>query len=186
MRHFAWVLIFTLFLGCASLRVPAPEYYPFRAEFSAAAVIGGKDFHAYGALLVKSDTEGVAQIYGPAGLTAFTLDMKDGVLSILDAWGRKLYQYSIPVEDVIGLIAGTPPRDRYIFKRKSGEDLKVTYTWGSIILEENMIPKEIHVRGDTRLDVFFDSEGNTLTLLIIYGSDTLRLSIQIKEGGRWL
>jgi len=168
------------------MSVPAPDQYPFRAEFSAAADIGGKNLRVDGALFIKSDTEGVAQIYGPGGFTAFTLDMKDGVLSILDTWGRQLYQYSIPVEDIVGLIAGTPPGGRYLFKRKSGNDLKVIYTWGSIFLGEDMIPREIHVRGDTKLDVFFDSDGNILTLLIIYGSDTVRLSINIKEGGRWL
>jgi len=186
MRRLACFLIFPFILGCASLSVPVPDQYPFRAEFSTFAVIGEKELRADGALFIKSDTEGVAQIYGPGGFTAFTLDMKDGVLAVLDAWGRQLYQYSVPLEDIAGLIAGTPPRGRYLFKRKSGEKLKVTYAWGSILLGENMVPAEIHVRGDTRLDVSFDSDGNTLTLLIICGSDTLRLSIKIKEGGRWL
>ena len=185
MRRIVCFLMLTVVTGCASLSVLAPDQYPFRAEFSAVAVIAGQDLQISGALFITSDTRGVAQIYGPGGFTAFTLNMEDGVLTILDTWGRQLQHYSIPLEGIVGLIAGTPPGGRYLFKRKSGDSLKVTYSWGTLFLGKDMLPREIHVRGNPVLDVFLDSDGNILTLLIIYGSDTLHLSINVKEGGRW-
>lgn len=186
MRRIACLLLLVLVSGCASLSVPVASHYPFRAGFSADATIGGEDFQVHGALLISSGTSGVAQIYGPGGLSTFTLTMKDGVLTVHDMWGRQLRQYSIPLKDSVGLIAGYPPGGMYLYRRKSKDSLSVGYSWGTLLLTQDMVPKKIHVRGDPALDVSFNSECNILTLQIIYGSDTLRLSIDIKEGGRWL
>ncbi|MBN2298542.1 MAG: hypothetical protein JXM72_08105 [Deltaproteobacteria bacterium] len=186
MRFLICVMTFFLFLGCAGLSVPESNQYPFRAEFEAVAVVDGETLRVNGALFITSSTSGIAEIYGPSGLSVFTLHMQEGELSVLDTWGRQLNRYSIPLKDIIGLIAGTPPHGLYLFKKKSQDSLKVTYTWGYLFLGKDQLPKEIHIRGEPSLDAVFSIDGNILTLLIIYGSDTLHLSVDIKEGGRWL
>ena len=110
MRRIVCFLMLTLVTGCASLSVLAPDQYPFRAEFSAVAVIAGQDLQISGALFITSDTRGVAQIYGPGGFTAFTLNMEDGVLTILDTWGRQLQHYSIPLEGIVIYKGHLPPK----------------------------------------------------------------------------
>lgn len=186
MRFLFSALIVVFIAGCASLAVAPDGQYPFRAEFVASGVVNGKNIRVDGALCVTSDTAGAAQIYGPGGLTAYTLTMQDGLLSVFDTWGRPISQYDIPLKDIVGVIAGTPPRGPYLYKRKLGDVLKVTYTWGNVWLGENMLPREVHLRGDPRLDAVFYGQGNIVTLLITYGSDTLDLAISVKEGGRWL
>jgi hypothetical protein len=177
-------MVFLLF-GCATLAIPSKGQYPFRAEFSAAAVINGEDIRAQGAMCLTSSTSGFAQIYGPGGLTVYQLTIQGGVLRVLDTWGRQVKQYSVPVKEIVGLLAGTPPQRPYLFKKHTGDIYMVTYTWGTLFLGEDILPREVHMRGNPRLDAFFESDGNILTLLIIYGSDRLHLVISIKEGGRW-
>jgi len=174
------------FIGCAGLSVPGSDQYPFRAGFEAIAVMSGETHRAEGAMFITSSTSGIAEIYSPSGLSAVTLDLQDGVLRVLDTWGREKNRYTIPLEDIAGLVAGTPPSGSYLFRKRYRESLKVTYTWGYLLVDKDLLPKEIHMRTEPSLDAVFALDGDILTLLIVYGSDTLHLLIDIKEGGRWL
>ncbi|HOO45314.1 MAG TPA: hypothetical protein PLM29_03720 [Deltaproteobacteria bacterium] len=173
------------FIGCAGLSVPESDQYPFRAGFEAVAVIGGETHRADGGMFITSGTTGIAEIYAPSGLSAFTLHLKDGVLRVLDTWGREMNRYRVPLKDIAGLVAGTPPGGAFLFKKRYRESLKVTYTWGYLLVDKDLLPKEIHMRTEPSLDAVFTVDGDILTLLILYGSDTLHLSIEIQEGGRW-
>jgi hypothetical protein len=179
-------LFFTAFLsGCASLRVPAEGAYPFRAAFEGSAFIQGNSIPFDGALSVVAGNHGFAQVYGPGGLVAYTLDATEDRARLYDLWGKQIDEYSFPGEQFIGLIAGVPPHSRYLWKRSTDHGVSVTYPWGNLLLDENNLPRELHIRSNPPLDISFIKKSRTLALMMSRGSDKVDLSLSIIEGGRW-
>jgi hypothetical protein len=82
-----------LISGCASLRVPEADIYPFQAGFSGTVSVNGEDLSFQGALSLVSSDRGFAQIYGPMGLTLYTADLSEGIVRIYDVWGREVSRY---------------------------------------------------------------------------------------------
>lgn len=181
-----FTLWFAVLCGCASLEVPPDSTYPFRASIAGSATIQGRDLSFDGALAVNSPEQGFAQVYGPGGVVAYSVGITESEVRIHDLWGRTLRQYSVPLDQFLGLVAGEPPDMRYLWKRSLGGHTVVTYTWGTLVIDRNLLPHEIHVKGDPRLDVRFFQEGNTITLLMNRGSDRLRLVLDVIQGGRWM
>lgn len=179
------LLIIVLLSGCASLRIPEEGAYPFRAAFSGSALVLGETIPFDGGLSIVAGDQGFAQIYGPGGLAAYTLDVKEGKVSLYDMWGKEIDQYSFPGEQFIGLIAGVPPGSRYLWKRSRGNGVLITYTWGNLLLDENNLPRELHIRGDPPLNVSFIRKSRTIALMMTRGSDKVELSLSVIEGGRW-
>jgi hypothetical protein len=180
------VLWFMVLGGCATLEVPPDGTYPFRAAFTGSATVQGRALSFDGALAVTSSEQGFAQVYGPGGLAAYSVGITEGEVTIHDMWGRIIRQYSVPLDQFLGLIAGEPPRMRYFWKRSLDGRASVTYTWGTLVVDGNHLPHELHVKGDPPLDVLFVQGGNTITLLMERGSDRLRLVLDVIQGGRWM
>jgi len=172
-------------MGCSSLDIHEGDAYPFRAEIQGRAHIKGRELIVTGGLCIESDGMGIVQVYGPAGIGAYTMQISLDRLIISDMWGRLVEDYEIPV-NIISTLAGVPPRGAYLLKRRVGEDIKVTYTWGYIVLDGNLLPEEIHMRTDPAMDIFFRKQGRTIRLMIEHGSDKYDLKVLIQEGGRWL
>jgi len=171
--------------GCAALRVPSEGAYPFRASFEGTAFIEGRTVPFEGALSIASEDRGLAQIYGPGGIAAYTLDITEDRARLYDLWGKQIEQYSFPGDQFIGLIAGVPPHSRYLWKRSADGGTSVTYSWGNLIIDENALPRELHVRSTPPLDVSFDGKGRTIALMMTRGSDKVGITLTVVEGGRW-
>ncbi|VFU17961.1 conserved hypothetical protein [anaerobic digester metagenome] len=188
MRKFpaVFVLWFAVLGGCASLEVPKDSTYPFRASFTGSATIQGRDVRFDGALAVNSPEQGFAQVYGPGGLVAYSVGITKGEVTIHDLWGRTIRQYSIPLDQFLGLVAGEPPDMRYLWRRSLDGLTSVTYTWGTLVVDRNLLPHELQVKGDPKLNVRFVQTDNTITLLMNRGSDRLRLVLDVIRGGRWM
>lgn len=174
-----------LLSGCATLQVPTGGVYPFRAEFTGSAVVQGMDLQFQGALSIVSKDQGLAQIYGPGGLTVFTMDLRNGEARLYNLWGKKIGQYSFPHDQFLGLAAGIPPSSRYLWKRSRNGCRSVSYAWGSILLDEYDLPLELHARSTPPVDAFFSRENGRILLMMIRGSDKVRLLMSVIEGGRW-
>ena len=171
-----FVLWFAVLGGCASLEVPKDSTYPFRASFTGSATIQGRDVRFDGALAVNSPEQGFAQVYGPGGLVAYSVGITKGEVTIHDLWGRTIRQYSIPLDQFLGLVAGEPPDMRYLWRRSLDGLTSVTYTWGTLVVDRNLLPHELQVKGDPKLNVRFVQTDNTITLLMNRGSDDYGLS----------
>lgn len=185
-----YVLAFMLALasilsGCASLRIPAEGAYPFRASFEGSALVQGKTIPFQGGLSIVAEDRGLAQIYGPGGLAAFTLDITSDRARLYNLWGKQIDQYSFPGEQFIGLLAGVPPHSRYLWKRSSNDGTSVTYSWGNLLLDEYNLPRELHVRSTPPLDLTFAGKGRTIALMMTRGSDKVDITLSVIEGGRW-
>ncbi|HQJ07484.1 MAG TPA: hypothetical protein PLF54_00675 [Deltaproteobacteria bacterium] len=187
MRYVPAVMLFfaALLTGCASLRVPSGGAYPFRASFDGSAFIQGQTIPLDGALSIPAEGRGFAQIYGPGGIAAFTLDITEDRARLYNLWGKQIDEYSFPGDQFIGLIAGIPPRSRYIWKRSADGGSSVTYSWGNLLIDEDALPRELHVRSTPPLDVSFAGKGRTITLMMTRGSDKVGITLTVIEGGRW-
>ncbi len=174
-----------LLTSCASLKIPNADVYPFRAVFEGRASVQGEDISFKGALAIVSRDHGYAQIYGPMGLAAFTLDISQGQVKIYDVWGKQIKQYTLPAEQFLGLIAGVPPESPYLWKRTRNDTTSVTYTWGNLHVDEDLLPQELHIRGNLPADAIFTRKDGTIGLMMTYGSDKVQLSISVVSGGRW-
>lgn len=174
-----------LLSGCASLRVPVEGAYPFRASFEGSALVKDQTIPFEGGLSVTDEDHGFAQIYGPGGLAAFTLEITRDEARLYNIWGKQIDRYSFPGEEFIGLIAGVPPHSRYIRKRSSDEGTSVTYVWGNLLLDERELPRKLHVKSTPPLDVLIDGKGGTITLMMTRGSDKVEMTLSVIEGGRW-
>lgn len=179
-------LWFAVLGGCASLEVPPDSTYPFRASFTGSATVQGRALSFDGALAVNSPEQGFAQVYGPGGLVAYSVGITEGEVTIHDMWGRAVRQYAVPLDQFLGLVAGEPPDMRYLWRRSLDGRTSVTYTWGTLVVDRNLLPHELHVKGDPPLDVRFVKRDNTITLLMNRGSDRLRLVLDVIRGGRWM
>ena len=177
-----WCLLLS---GCATLPQPSGAVYPFRAALSGSGVIEGRPVGFEGALSITSPEQGHAQIYGPGGLAAYSVNVSRGEVKVYDMWGRLVGESSVPLEKFMGLVAGMPPGTRYLWKRSENELMTVTYTWGRLVLDERQLPRELHVRGEPEVTVYFVQGKDTITLLINRGSDRLRLDLDVAGGGRW-
>ena len=175
-----------IFSGCATLKVPPDQIYPFRAAFEGSAVIAGESMSFEGALSINSREHGFAQVYGPGGLAAYSVDVTQGEVRLLDMWGRLAGRYSIPLDQFLGLMAGAPPDMRYLWRSSFDGGESITYTWGTLATNGNLLPRELYVRGDPPLDVRFIQDGKTITLLMNLCSDRLRLTLDVIAGGRWM
>jgi hypothetical protein len=145
----------------------------------------GLDIPITGAANLNSTSAGLAQIYGPLGLAAFTAQMQDGKMKIMDMWGRTLKTYTIPLKECLGLLAGVPLEGSYLYRRRVGSGLQIVYVWGEVLLDNALLPREMHVKTGEGLNLYFTPLGEGIHLLMDRGSDKLDLQIQILEGGRW-
>ena len=182
------VLLLALLLasGCASLKVPVEGSYPFRARFDGTALVKGEAVSFEGALSIVSRDRGSAQIYGPLGLVLYTLDISEGKVSIYNVWGKKVREYLYPCEAFMGLMAGIPPDTPYLWRRRLEEGSSLTYLWGRLTLDEEELPRRVHVKSTPPVDASFTQQGRIITLLMDHGSDKLELSMVVIQGGRWL
>lgn len=139
-----------------------------------------------GALAITSSEHGFAQIFGPGGLAAYSVSVARGEVKLYDMWGRVIREQSVPLDQLLGLIAGVPPGMRYLWRSSLDGGATVTYTWGTLTADENLLPLELHIKGDPALDVQFIRDENTITLLMNLGSDRLRLTLDVIAGGRWI
>ncbi len=171
--------------GCATLPAPSGGVYPFRAAFVGSGMIEGGSVSFEGALSITSPEQGFAQVYGPGGLAAYSVNVTRGEVKVYDMWGRLVSEYSVPLDQFMGLIAGMPPGMRYLWRRSADGLTSVTDTWGRLVIDERRLPRELHLRGEPGITVNFVEEKGTITLLINRGSDRLRLDLDITRGGRW-
>lgn len=188
MKYLSGVLLLFIVLmaGCASLRVPTEGSYPFRASFDGTALVKGDEVGFQGALDIVSRDKGTAQIYGPLGLVLYTMDIAGGKARLYNVWGKKVKEYDFPYAEFMGVMAGIPPDSRYLWKRSAPGGSSVSYLWGSMLIDENYLPKEIHVKSSPPVDASFSQKGKIITLMMDHGSDKLELSMDVIEGGRWL
>jgi hypothetical protein len=188
MRHAPGILLAILLLtaGCASLKVPTEGSYPFRARFDGTALVKGEEVSFQGALSVVSRDKASAQIYGPLGLVLFTMDIDGGRARLYNVWGRMVNEYDFPYDEFVGIVAGIPPDTPYLWMRSTGEGASVKYLWGSILLDGADLPRQVHVQSSPPVDAVFTRDNKIITLMMEHGSDKLKLSMDVIEGGRWL
>jgi hypothetical protein len=175
-----------LLAGCAHLEVLSQNIYPFCAEFDGAGMIDGSDVRIAGALLLNSPGSGIVQVYGPGGMASYTIDINGTSLILKDMWGKKTDTISLPMSDMVGLLAGDVPRGAYLYKEKTTEGMKVIYPWGVLGIDAGTLPIEVHVKSDPPLDLIFNPKGKIVMLEVSHGLDILRLTLIVKQGGRWL
>lgn len=187
MKSFVWVtLCLVLLVGCAHLEGPGGEIYPFRAEFTARGTVQSSELSLQGAILLTSAETGIIQTYGPGGLATGTIDIAPGRLVIKDMWGRSTDTVELPLHGIIGLMAGDLPHSAYLYKMKAEGGMKVVYPWGSLFIDEEVLPREVHVSGEKPLDVVMTPSGRSIDLVVNYGPDTLWISLLVIQGGGWI
>jgi len=187
MRRYAVGILLPVLLaaGCAGIRIPTEGVFPCRMRFEGLLETKGQRMPVSGAASLSSASSGLAQIYGPLGLAAFTVHVQVGRVQIMDMWGRTLKTYSVPFKECIGLLAGIPPRGPYLYRRRVEGGFQVAYLWGEVLLDEATVPLEMHVNSGGGLHLTFLRLGEGIRLLMDRGSDKLDLQIQFLEGGRW-
>ena len=179
------LLLALLVAGCAGIRVSTQGVFPCRMSFEGRAESGGVKIPVTGAANLTSTHAGLAQIYGPLGLAAFTAHMQDGQIEIVDMWGHPLKTYTVPLKQCIGLLAGVPLEGPYLYRRRVDSGLQIGYVWGEVLLDQAFLPREMHVNTGEGLDLYFVPHNRGIHLLMNRGSDKLDLQIKILEGGRW-
>jgi len=179
------LLLVLLAAGCAGIQVPTAGVFPCRIQFEGRVETKGLEIPVTGAASLSSTSAGLAQIYGPLGLAAFTAHMLDGQIKIMDMWGRTLKTYDVPLKECIGLLAGVPLEGPYLYRRRVEDGLQVVYVWGEVLLDNSLLPREMHVFTGEGLNLYFIPQSQGIHLLMDRGSDKLDLQIQILEGGRW-
>lgn len=187
MKRCVWaVLTLVLLAGCAHLEVPRQDIYPFRAEFTARGNVRGTDLDVQGAILLTSPESGIIQTYGPGGVATGTIDITPGGFVLRDMWGRVTDTRDLPLRGIVGLIAGDVPRGSYLYRVRTGDGMRVVYPWGSLHVDEAVLPRELHIEGERALDVGFTASGGTVNLEVRHGADTMWSSLLVRQGGRWI
>lgn len=185
-RYVSLMLFITLiFTGCARIQVPLDNTFPYRAEFEGEAIVGGQVTPISGAICLHSATSGVAQVYGPGGLAAYSIALQDGEVKLMDMWGNALDTFRVPLPDGIGLLAGVPPGGTYLYQRTVAQGRRIVYLWGELLLDEGLRPRELHVTQGQAFDCTFVPDVAGMGLLIQRGSDKLTLTFHSMQGGRW-
>ncbi|HDP24342.1 MAG TPA: hypothetical protein ENN34_02755 [Deltaproteobacteria bacterium] len=179
------ILVLLLSSGCAHLEVTEHEIYPFRAVFDVKGVIDGEEINTTGALLVTSRSSAIAQIYGPGGLAIYTTEISEGTLVLKDTWARVVHSSSVPVKDIVGVIAGDVPRGVYLRRTRAESRDLITYPWGKLLVDSLMRPRQVHLKTTPALEIHLTPGYPDLLLLIMRGSDTVLVSMAITQGGRW-
>lgn len=179
------LMLMLLMAGCAGIQVPTEGVFPCRMRFEGRIETKGQEIPVAGAAALSSTSTGLAQLYGPLGLAAFTAHMQDGQIQIMDMWGRTLKTYSVPLKESIGLMAGIPPRGPYLYRQRLDDGTRFVYVWGEVVLDHAGLPRELRVNSGEGLHGYFRPEGEGIRLLMNRGSDKLDLQIRIIEGGRW-
>lgn len=175
-----------LVAGCAHLEVDREDIYPFRAEFTARGTVRGSELNLSGAILLTSTESGTIQTYGPGGMATGAIDITAEGLVIRDMWGRETGTVDLPLSGIVGLVAGDIPRGAYVYKEKTVNGVKVVYPWGSLYIDEAVLPREIHVSGDRPLEVGFAPLDRKVELTVTYGEDVLWITLLVSQGGRWI
>jgi len=187
MKHVAiFCSCIVLLAGCAHLEVPTKVVYPFRAEFVAQGNIQGRDTTVNGAIYLSSGETGTIQTYLPNGMASNSIDIQADKLVIKDMWGRQLDTITLPVSGVAGMVAGDMPSQKYLYKQKIPGGSKIIYTWGTLCINDAVLPTKIHVQGKAALDIFFKPAGRNVTMEVIYGTDAVKILFMVKQGGRWV
>ncbi|MDT8273417.1 MAG: hypothetical protein RRA35_09525 [Desulfomonilia bacterium] len=179
------ILVLLLSSGCAHLEVKEHEIYPFRAIFDVTGTVGGEVINTSGAMLITSRSSAIAQIYGPGGLAMYTAEISEGTLVLKDTWARVVHSSSVPVKDIVGVVAGDVPRGIYLRRTRAESHDLITYTWGKLLMDSLIRPRQVHVNTKPALEIHLTPAHPDLLLLIMRGSDTVLVSVAITEGGRW-
>jgi hypothetical protein len=187
MKRSVWVVLSMVLLsGCAHLEVPRGGLYPFRAEFAAHGKVRGADLSVNGAIVLASAAEGTIQVYGPGGMATGTIDITPEGLVARDMWGRVTDVIDVPLQGIVGLVAGDVPPQAYLYRCRIEGGTKVVYHWGSLCIDDAFLPSEVHVPGEKDLHIDFKPSGGRIGLEVHYGPDTLWISLDVIQGGRWI
>jgi hypothetical protein len=179
------VMCMLLLAGCAHLEVPSDNTYPFRAEFDGNGMIDGMKMRISGSLYLTSMKTGTVEIYGPGGMASYTIDIDGNNLILKDMWGKKTDEISLPLNDIAGLFAGDVPRGTYLYNEKTSHGMKVAYHWGKLNIDDKTLPNEVNVNCDPPLKVIFTPKEKFVIIDAFHGSDTIRIKLMIRQGGRW-
>ena len=171
--------------GCATLQVPEDKVFPFRASFEGTAVIDGEEHAFQGAMKMVSSTSAFAQVYGPAGITLYSVNASQDLLIVNDMWGKPLKKEALPQDGFLRLLAGLPPDSPYIWKSTEDRGSRLIFHWGTLILDRFLLPLDLDVRTTPAIHAAFLRDGRTITLMMTRGSDKVVLTMQVLEGGRW-
>lgn len=178
-------LCLVILAGCARLEISREGLYPFRAEFLAEGTVRGEKTAVSGALVLHSAESGVIQAYGPGGLGTYAVDILPEALIIRDMWGRQADEVDLPVPGAAGLVAGDMPDQAYLYREETSGGTRLVYPWGILVVDEKVLPREVHVPSGPGLDISFSPQGRDVILDVVHGPDTLQVRFTIIEGGRW-
>lgn len=179
-------LLFLFFLSaCAAIQVERNDVFPFRAEFDLKGSIKGLEAGIAGAMLIHSSDNAVAQVYVTGGLAAYTIRIENRQIIVSDTWGRNLHDIKIPFNGLAGMLAGVAPSGFACSRKLKNGGIKINYLWGSIVLDKDYVPLNIHVNSDEIIDASFLRKEDGMVLMINRGSDNFLMHIKVIEGGRW-
>ena len=174
-------LLVVILGGCATLPTQPSAAYPFRAEFTFHDESTGEDVS--GAVMLESAGHGIAQAYGPMGLAVATAKIDSGRISVEDTWGQVLYQTSLPIDDLPGLLAGDLPRSKLLRRSPTEAGFCLRYIWGQIDADRSMRP--IRLRQGKSTDLTFTYENGRICLSGTFDGKPLAFDVDVLEGGRW-
>lgn len=174
-------LVCIFLAGCAGIDVSGHGVYPFSARFDASVERDGRQTRFSGAVRVLDSDRGMAQVYGPGGLALYTLEMDHRDLLLMDMWGRTVFQESLPVDGVPGLIAGVLPQARPLMRCSQ----TCYYPWGSLHFDRSMLPRQVHAGLVHGMDAFFISQPGGIRVLVNRGDTSMEICLQEIQGGRW-
>lgn len=174
-------LLAVMLVGCASLPPQSSTAYPFRAGFSFYDESAGEEIG--GAVLLEAATQGMAQAYGPMGLAVATARIEAGHVSIEDTWGQVLYQTSLPIDDLPGLLAGELPRRKLLWRSTTATGFCLRYIWGQLETDSTLRPTRLRLGKTT--DLRLARESGRICLTGTFDGQPLTLDLDVIEGGRW-
>lgn len=171
--------------GCATVKIEQKNIFPFRAEFGIKGNLRNFGTDLNGAILIISPETGVSQIYGPGGIAVYTLKLENGNARLTDIWDREINGYRVPVKDIAGLLAGLPPSGLRCAKKNENGETELSYFWGDVILDKDILPVKIYIKGEQKISAVFSRTSGGIDLMIAWGTDNFIINIITIEGGRW-
>ena len=171
--------------GCATVNIEQKNVFPFRAEFGIKGNTRNFGTDLNGAMLISSTESGVLQLYGPVGIAVYTLKLDNGKARLTDTWDREINGYKVPVKDIAGLLAGIPPSGLRCTKKNENGETAISYFWGDVILDKYLLPVEMNIKGEQKINALFSRTAGGIELMITWGTDNFIINIFTIEGGRW-
>jgi hypothetical protein len=171
--------------GCATVKIEQKNVFPFRAEFGIKGNTRNFRTDLNGAMLITSPESGISQIYGPGGIAVYTLKLDNGNARLTDTWDNEISSYMVPVKDIAGLLAGIPPSGLRCTRKNENGETTLSYFWGDVILDKHLLPVEMNIKGEQKINAVFSRTSRGIDLMITWGSDNFNINIFAIEGGRW-